>query len=136
MEKNKQDLKEDIFLREYLKEIKLEVPKSNFTDNIMDVLLKEEKKIVLKPEPLISKKIWFLLSGLIASSFWFLLKGKSTTTLAFPKLDLNFLSKIQITNFFENISMSNTLFYVITFFTIMIFVQIMYLKNHFDSKYD
>ena len=52
MEKNKQDLKEDIFLREYLKEIKLEVPKSNFTDNIMDVLLKDNPKLKITDMPL------------------------------------------------------------------------------------
>lgn len=136
MEKNKQDLKEDIFLKKYLQEIDLESPNSNFTNNIMDTLLQEEKKTVLKNEPLISKKMWFVVYGFIAICVWFLYSDNTTSSIKFPSVDLSFLNKIQIPNLFDNLSISNTLFYAIAFFTAMVFVQIMYLKNHFNKRFE
>jgi predicted DNA-binding protein YlxM (UPF0122 family) len=41
--KNKQQNLEDAFLKKHLQEIKRASPKSNFTANIMDAILKEEK---------------------------------------------------------------------------------------------
>lgn len=136
MEKNKQDLKEDIFLKKYLQEIDLESPNSNFTNNIMDTLLQEEKKTVLKNEPLISKKMWFVVYGFIAICVWLLYSDNTTSSIKFPSVDLSFLNKIQIPNLFDNLSISNTLFYAIAFFTAMVFVQIMYLKNHFNKRFE
>lgn len=136
MEKNNQNLEEDIFLKKYVKEIALDKTKANFTNSIMDVILQQEKKSILRQEPLISKKIWFLAFGFLATCLWFLLKGKSTSTFKFPTIDLGFLSKIQMPNMFDNFSISLTMLYAIVVFSLMVFVQIFYLKNHFNKRFD
>ncbi|AUC85080.1 hypothetical protein CW731_07160 [Polaribacter sp. ALD11] len=136
MEKNKQHLEEDTFLKKYVQEIELDKTKADFTSSIMDAILTEEKQSVLKTVPLISKKIWFISFGFVATCLWFLLKGKSTDTVNFPVLDYRFMPKVEIPNLFGNISISSTIMFAVVTFSILVFVQIAYLKNHFNKQFD
>ena len=136
MEKNKQYLQEDIFLKKYLQEVELDKTKDSFTVSIMDTILAEEKKVVFKPAPLISKKIWLLSIGFIATCLGFLLNGKSSITYNFPEVNTDYYSKIEIPNLFGSLSISNTMLYAIIIFPLMVFVQIFYLKNHFDKRFN
>ena len=91
---------------------------------------------VFKATPLISKKIWLLISGVILSLFFIPFKPtENSITNKIPEIDLSFLNKIQIPNLFESFSISNTVLYVVLFFGLMIIAQIAFLKNHFDKKF-
>jgi hypothetical protein len=52
------------------------------------------------------------------------------------KLNLDFLSHLKISNLFDNLAISNTLFYAVALFTGMLFIQLAFLKNHFDKRFE
>ena len=135
MEKNKQHLQEEVFVKKYLQEIPLEKTSINFTSTIMDVLLKEEKIKTVKNQPLISKKWWFAVAVFIVGCLYVAFKDSKNSGLEFPSINLGFLQKIQLPNLFNGLSISNSGVYLFGFFTMMIFVQIFFLKNHFEKRY-
>lgn len=135
MEKNKQYVEEDAFLKKYLQEIKLDSPRPNFTENILDLILKEEKSIV-KNTPLISKKMWFIAAGFLATCVFFLFKEKNTTSLRFPEIDFSFIPSLQMPTIFGSFTISSTIMYAVVGFSLMFFIQIVFLKNHFNKRFD
>ncbi len=114
MEKNKQHVQEDAFLKKYLQEIKLDSPRSSFTENILDLILKEEKSIV-KNTPLISKKMWFIAAGFLATCVFFLFKEKNTTSLRFPEIDFSFIPSLQMPTIFGSFTIPLTCFTIFRF---------------------
>lgn len=135
MGENKHIEELDAFAKKYIKEINEESPSVDFTANLMNVLLQDEKNEIYKATPLISKKGWFILIGILISSILYVSRGTSLSWVKMPKLNLEgYFSKIQIPNLFDGITVSNTMLYASFFFTIMIFVQIHYLKNHFTKN--
>lgn len=134
MGENKHIEELDAFVKKYVKDIKEESPSINFTSNLMDILQKENS-VIYKATPLISKKVWGILISVLILSIFYVSRGTSLSWIKTPKLNLDFIPKIQIPNLFESITISNTILYVCFFFTIMIFVQIYVLKNHFTKKY-
>ncbi|CAM1357162.1 hypothetical protein [Tenacibaculum ascidiaceicola] len=131
------DIKElDTFTKKYINEIEAETPSIDFTANIMDAILKEEQSSIYKAAPLISKRVWFVLAGILAVSILFVSKGASSSWLQIPEIKMDYLSNIQLPNLFENITVSNLMLSACFFFTVMVFVQIYYLKNHFTRKFN
>lgn len=136
MGENKNIKELDAFVKKYINEIEEETPSVDFTANIMDVILNEEQSSIYKATPLISKKVWVVLASLLAVSMLFVSKGTSLSWLKIPKMRIDYLSNIQIPNLFENITVSNLMMCACFFFTMMVFVQIYYLKNHFTRKFN
>jgi hypothetical protein len=136
MEKIKKEVQEDAFLKKYVQEIELDYPKEGFSVAIMDAILAQKKQTILNSTPLISKKIWMLTLGFIATCLWFLFQDKKTSTFEFPMLELRFLNKIQMPNLFENVSISSTILYSTIVFSVLAFVQLFYLKNHFNKRFE
>ena len=134
MEKNKQYEQEDIFIKKYLKEVDLESLSTNFTSNIMDVILEEDTKKVITSEPLISKKMWFLAAAFVVLCLYFIFKNSAPGSITSPTFEFNFLEKIQIPNLFESLSVSNGIVYASALFTLMVFVQIYFLKGYFEKR--
>lgn len=126
----------DVFTKKYINEIKEETPSIDFTANIMDAIVQEEQSSIYKAVPLISKKVWFVLAGILAVSMLFVSKGTSLSWLKIPEVKIDYLSNIQLPNLFENITVSNLMLSACFFFTVMVFVQIYYLKNHFTRKFN
>lgn len=136
MGENKHIKELDALTKKYVQEIEEKSPSLDFTDNLMESILKIQKSDVFKATPLISKKIWLLISGVILSLFFIPFKPtENSITNKIPEIDLSFLNKIQIPNLFESFSISNTVLYVVLFFGLMIIAQIAFLKNHFDKKF-
>ena len=83
-------------------------------------------------EPLISKKVWLLISAGIIALTVFILKIGVT-------LNEGYLSKIDLSGFTNAISydftISNAALYGFVFLAIMIPIQIGYLKNYHDKKF-
>ncbi|WP_405607189.1 hypothetical protein [Polaribacter sp. Asnod1-A03] len=134
MEENKDIKKLDAFAKKYVKEIKQEQPSLDFTSFIIQTITKESTSKVLKPSILISKKMWTVLTVLFVACLAFILKNKKENSIQFPEFNFSFLTKIKMPNLFENVVISNSLFLVIAIFTFMIFVQIIFLKNHFNKR--
>ncbi|WP_435263230.1 hypothetical protein [Tenacibaculum sp. nBUS_03] len=136
MGENKHIEELDIFAKKYIREIKEESPSIDFTANIMNAILDTKKSDIYKASPLISKKVWFLLSTILVASIAYVSKGTSLGWGKMPKVSLNFIDVVHIPNLFEGIIISNTILYTSFFFTLMVFIQIYFLKGYFIRKID
>ncbi|QNM87013.1 hypothetical protein H9W90_07840 [Polaribacter pectinis] len=135
MGENKHIKELDAFAKKYVKEIKAEKPSIDFTASIMQTIAEEKTADVFKTTALISKKVWFLILGLLAAAIFIPFKESKGTSLNMPEIHFSFLEKIQISNLFESISVSNTVLYSVFFFGLMVIAQVVFLKNHFDKRY-
>lgn len=135
MGENKHIEELDAFAKKYIKEITPEKVSSNFTSNLMKEIRNiEVSKTTIKSAPLISKKVWAILTLLFASLFIIPFQSSQEKQFNLSEIDWSFLHKFQLSNFIGELSISTTVFYAIILFGVMIFIQIMYLKKHFEQK--
>lgn len=138
MEENKNTQQVDAFFKKHIQEIPLESPSTDFTKNLMGVLSHEETSEVTHYVPLISKKFWIGLLSVVTISIIALLlipfqKGGESLLEKVP-IDFSFVDKINVTGLFDGLSVSSTTFYGAVLFSIMMFVQIFYIKGYFDKR--
>ncbi|CAL2103291.1 conserved protein of unknown function [Tenacibaculum sp. 190130A14a] len=136
MGENKHIEELDAFTKKYMKELDVKEPSIDFTANIMQSILQTENAEVFKATPLISKKVWGVLLTILVVSIVYVSRGTSLNWVKMPKKVLDYIPQVQMPNLFENISISNTVLYVSFLFTVMIFLQIFFLKDHFTKKYN
>lgn len=134
MGENKHIEELDAFSKKYIKEIESEQPSVDFTSNIMNTILETENSEIYKHVPLITKRGWFILLAILTLSIFYVSKGKSIQLMKFPKIDLKIIPKIKTINLLENISISNVTLYACFFFTVLIFIQINFLKSRFEKS--
>ena len=134
MGENKHIEELDAFAKKYVKEVPLEKPSIDFTASIMQTILKENTSNVFKAKALITKKGWFLIISLLLVAIFVPFKQLKETSIKLPEIDFSFMSKIEIPNLFESIAVSNTVLYSVFFFGIMIFAQVVFLKNYFEKR--
>ena len=136
MEENKHIKEFDAFAKKYLKEIKTESLSKDFTASLMNKIVLENSKSVINTKALISKKVWFVIFASVLAVVLIPFKASEKSLITMPKLDFSFLEKIQIPNLLENVSVSNTVMYAILFFGLMFMVQVIFLKNHFNKRFE
>jgi len=136
MEDNRHIEALDAFAKKYVKEIKNEQPSLNFTASIMQTIAKESTAKVFKRTVLISKKVWFVISVFVLAAVFIPFKASYKGLVNLPKVNFSFFDKIQITNLFESFSVSNTVLYSVFFFGLMIMAQVVFLKNHFNKRFE
>ena len=86
----------DSFTKKMVKEAPIEKPSIDFSMNVMDAINAIEiKKSTSKFEPLISKKVWLLISAAIIASTLFLFKsGVHLNEGYLSKIDLSKLTNV------------------------------------------
>ncbi len=136
MGENKHIEELDAFAKKYVKEIKQETVSKDFTASIMQSIVADSKKSVFKTKALISKKGWFVIAILILAAILIPFKESEKSFLNLPELDFSFLDKIQFSSLFETVTISNTVLYSVFFFGLMIIAQVVFLKNHFNKRYN
>lgn len=136
MGENKHIKELDVFAKKYIKEIAPQKPPANFTSSLMNKINAVQKSKVFVAEPLISRKIWVVISVLISVVLLLPTKFSEQSLFEIPKVDLSFLNKFQVSNLLENISISNTVLYAIIFFGLLFIAQIAFLKNHLDKRFE
>lgn len=126
----------DSFTKKMVKETPIEKPSVDFSSNVMDAInALEVKKATSKFEPLISKKVWLLISASIIASTVFLFKsGVHLNEGYLSKIDLSRLTNALSFETSYNLNVSNTALYGFIFLAIMIPIQIGYLKNYHSKK--
>ena len=125
----------DNFAKKMMQNSPIEKPSKSFSSNVMNAInaLEVEKKSSVY-QPLISKRVWFLIVGSLISSMVLLLKTK-------PIEMPNFLSKIDISGisnpfYFDyslNFSVSNVTLYCFLFLAIMAVIQFNYIRNYYNN---
>jgi hypothetical protein len=124
------------FAKKYVKEIKQEQPSLDFTASIMQTIAKESTAKVFKRTVLISKKVWFVISVFVLAAVFIPFKASYKGLVNLPKVNFSFFDKIQITNLFESFSVSNTVLYSVFFFGLMFTAQVVFLKSHFNKRFE
>ncbi|MBU3012947.1 hypothetical protein KO506_16160 [Polaribacter vadi] len=135
MGENKHINELDAFAKKYVKEIEQEKPSADFTASLMKNILEESKSKVFKTKALISKKGWAIISIFVLAVILIPFKTSEKSLINSLEFNFSFLDKIQIPNFLPAINLSNTVFYAIFFFGLMIVAQVVFLKKHFNKKF-
>lgn len=126
--KENEDKYLDDFTKKIIKKAALESPSIHFTSEIMSQVAALNDKSVTIYKPLISKKVWFLIALSFVVLCTYLILGTETEKESWlSTLDFNALSGFK---------MSKTLMYAVVFFGLMFCIQIPFLKNHFDKRFE
>lgn len=136
MEENR-DKQLDDFVKKVVKNAGLEAPSDDFTQSIMSkIAAQNEKSMVTRYKPLISKTSWLVLAGIAIFLSVYIIFGNSDLNVSWiPSITELATNNIGIMNTLENLRLPNTLVYGLTGFTLFIYVQIAFLKKHLESRY-
>ena len=123
----------DEWSEKIIKETHLEMPSEDFTDKVMKQVyaIHSTEKIVYKP--LIPKRIWVYVLAFFSALIVYVLKfSKPQKTTWLDSLDFG-----QVFHFLSNplskVTFSNTFVYSFIFLGIMVWLQVAFLKNHFEK---
>ncbi len=133
MGENKHIEELDAFAKKYVKEIPTETPSVNFTANLMQKITELESTTITY-KPLISKKMWFVIITAIIAVIIVPFTSSEEPIFTLPEFNLSFLEKMNLSGVFESINISNSVVFLAMIFSVFIFVQIVYLKNHFERQ--
>lgn len=136
MEENR-DKQLDDFVKKVVKKAGLEAPSDDFTQSIMSkIVAQNEKRMVTRYKPLISKTSWLVLAGIAFFLLGYVIFGNSDLTVSWmPSINEVAIDNIGFMNTLANLQLPNTLVYSLTGLTLFIYVQIFYLKKHLESRY-
>ena len=117
------------FIDKTMKEIKLESPSIDFTNNIMNEVVQFNQVKVTTYQPLISKNLWVVIFLAIICMTTYII---STENLK----QLNWLNtfNFKLDHLLPNINFSNTAFYTLIVSASLIFIQLILLKNYFNKR--
>lgn len=131
---NLEDKNIEKFIDNIMKDVIVDKPTTDFTDQIMSQISVLEQKKVISYKPLISKKAWIFISIGLCVLFGYLFFGNYTSSGWFSTVDLSTISDFKMPKLLSGITMSKTLLYSVVFFALMLCIQIPLLKNYFDKR--
>ena len=127
-----------------IKEAQIESPSEDFLDKVMNSVKLESKLSLTKVyQPLISKSAWLLIIMVFFGLSIFMLAGNSensnflskVATSSFDKItSIKVFKSISSINIFENIHFSTTFTYSFVFFSILVMLQLFFIKNYFNKQ--
>jgi hypothetical protein len=120
-----------------MKESTIEQPSFDFTNSVMSQVeaLSKSKSLVYKP--LISKKIWVLVSvGFIALVLFSIFGTLPESKGWFDTLGFNTNSIHKLFNAIPTFKLPKTTFYALIMLSVMIFIQIPVLKHYMNKRFE
>lgn len=122
------------FVDTIMKDSVLETPSSDFTTKVMSKVLNPKTSDVYVYKPLISKKVFIIVFGcfILLFVYFFINRGIQNDNL-FNYQFFNFLQDINLTLTYN---FSKITIYTVVLATLMLFIQISFLKKHFDNQLD
>lgn len=117
-----------------MKDSTLEKPSFDFTSKVMSQVLTTKNSEVYVYKPLISRQVFILVFGCFIVLFIYLFINKEPQTNSWVYY-LNFISVFNdpLTSLFN---FSRITIYSVVFATLMLLIQISFLKKHFDSQFE
>ena len=136
MGENKHIEELDAFAKKYIKEVEVETPSIDFTNTIMQSILKVENTTLYKATPLISKKAWFVVLGTLLALLFIPFKSSESTESILDKVGYSYLPNLEMPSLLGDVSLSvsTTTIYSFVFLAILVLVQVHFLKSHFTNK--
>jgi len=127
-----------------MKEAAVESPSPNFLNKVMgSVKIENELSSSKVYQPLISKLGWIVITTVFMALIIFILTGTSSNFSIgsgidfsyFDKLSsINIADKIPLIHIFENIHFSTTFTFSFVFFSMLVIVQLMVIKNYVNKE--
>jgi hypothetical protein len=117
-----------------MKDSVLETPSFDFTTKVMSQVLATKKSEVYVYKPLISKPVFIVTFGCFILLFMYLFINKDTQTntlVNYPNFD--FIHNINLSSIYN---FPKITIYTVVLATFMLFIQISFLKKHFDNQFD
>ena len=135
---DKQTDRLDALTSKMVKETSQETPSINFSKNVMDAIYAiETEKELKKNQPLISKKVWALCIGILVAATFYLLKNTEfSNNGVLSKIDLSRFTNTFSIDMNLGFTVSNVTIYGFIFLAIMVSIQIGYIKNYYNSRYN
>ncbi|MEE9361328.1 MAG: hypothetical protein V3U92_01880 [Cellulophaga sp.] len=137
-----ENIKLEAFVKKAVKEIGLEQPSANFMDNLLaKIEVEESADLKIAYTPLISKRIWGLVAVVILGIFGFVFFNENPTDVTWMYLaNLNGLAEYKVFQLFSDISfadihLSKTFVYGMVILSLLVCVQVLYLKKYFIKEY-
>jgi len=120
-----------------MKKSTLESPSQDFTANVMSQLEPSKQSITTIYKPLITKRVWALISVVFISFLVYtVFVNKPETSDWFNRINFNEMNFDKISNAFSQIKAPKTAAYIIGVFAMMLLVQLTFLKNYFDKRFE
>jgi len=117
-----------------MKESSLESPSMDFTSQVMAKVDTLAKSDVTTYRPLISKRVWTIITVVSVGALIYLLFNGTNESILFTSLDLSALSDNKLTNAFSGLNFSKTIAYAVGILALMTVVQVPLLKGYFNKK--
>lgn len=142
MKKIDADKEIEQFVEKIMEKTSLDMPSSDFTANIMSKVLEIKTTEATAYQPLISKKVWIMIGLGVLTLLIYIVFGAKTESSGFINtIDLSMLTNNKIANILSSIELSNfqvsrTFGYALMSLGIMICIQILFLKHHFNQRFE
>lgn len=133
---DKLDKRIDQLVGKVMKESTLETPSFDFTSKVMQHVVATSKSKATVYEPLISKRVWFVIFTCVLVLVVFVtLNGNTQNNDLFSSINANIISKLKFSNPLLGFTLPSTTMYAIVMLLVMLFVQLPILKNYFDKRF-
>jgi hypothetical protein len=129
---------EDKHLEEFadklMNETSLERPSTEFTSKVMSQVLAADKSTATLYKPLISKKVWFIIfAAIIALMGYLIINVDAQADSWLDQINFNEINNDIIKNY-AGFKFSDITVYAVVLLTAMLFMQIIFLKSHFNKR--
>lgn len=142
MKKIDADKEIEQFVEKMMKKTSLDMPSSDFTANIMSKVLEIKTSEATVYKPLISKKVWGIIAlGAVALILYGVFGTETEASSFVNTIDFSLFTNNKIVNTISgfktsSFQVSKTFGYALMSLGIMICVQILFLKHHFNQRFE
>lgn len=124
----------DNLTKKIIKGADLESPSLDFTASVMSQVKAVNSNVTVY-KPLISKIGWvFIIASFLVLTVYLIFGTETESSSLLSSIDFSILSKNKITNTLTSFTIPKTFVYAIVLFGLMFWVQIPFLKHHFNQR--
>ena len=132
--KSKEDKNLENLVEKMMKDTSLETPSFNFTSKVMSDVFSIEKKKSFSYKPVISKRTWLIIFAAIGSLITWMIFNVPENK-ASSNFDFSFINTDKIFTIFSGFQFSSITTNIILLAMVMIFIQILFLKNYLNKRF-
>lgn len=122
------------FTKLIMREATIEKPSDNFVGKVMGTVLTENKPVLTDSKPLISTIAWFFISLLFVGLSVLVFFDASETPSFLSSINWSFFNKLSSFNIFEKIHFSSLFTFSFVFFSALVILQLMVIKNYINKE--
>ena len=122
------------FARFIIKEATIETPSENFVAKVMDKIQVEKAPILNKEKPLISVIGWLFIFLFVVGICSFILFGTYESSSLLSNFDWSFMNNLPSLNLLDNIHFSSTFNFSFIFFSVLVILQLVVIKNYANKE--